>query len=99
MCTGPPEGIDRSQEWPSGAIAHLRQDAPAPRTLQYVALGFDVAFQEIFATLAAGGTLIAPVGGSGGQSLIKLRKDADGNIERTDLAPVVFVPLLSGMVD
>ena len=48
---------------------------------------------------AAGGTLIAPVGGSGAQSLVKLRKDADGNIERADLAPVVFVPLLSGMID
>ena len=49
--------------------------------------------------LAVGGTLIAPVGGSGGQSLVKLRKDAEGNIERIDLAPVVFVPLLSGMID
>ncbi len=49
--------------------------------------------------LAAGGTLIAPVGGSGAQSLVKLRKDADGNIERADLAPVIFVPLLSGMID
>ncbi len=49
--------------------------------------------------LAVGGTLIAPVGGSGGQSLIRLRKDAEGNVERADLAPVVFVPLLSGMVD
>jgi protein-L-isoaspartate(D-aspartate) O-methyltransferase len=49
--------------------------------------------------LAVGGTLIAPVGGSGGQSLVKLRKDAEGNIERSDLAPVVFVPLLSGMID
>ena len=49
--------------------------------------------------LAVGGTLIAPVGGSGGQSLVKLRKDADGHIERSDLAPVVFVPLLSGMID
>jgi protein-L-isoaspartate(D-aspartate) O-methyltransferase len=51
------------------------------------------------AQLAAGGTLIAPVGGSGGQSLVKLRKLEDGSIERTDLAPVVFVPLLSGMID
>jgi protein-L-isoaspartate(D-aspartate) O-methyltransferase len=49
--------------------------------------------------LAVGGTLIAPVGGSGGQSLVKLRKDAEGTIERSDLAPVVFVPLLSGMID
>ena len=51
------------------------------------------------AQLAAGGTLIAPVGGSGGQSLVKLRKLEDGSIERTDLAQVVFVPLLSGMID
>ena len=49
--------------------------------------------------LAPGGTLVAPVGGSGGQSLVKLRKDADGAIERIELASVVFVPLLSGMVD
>ncbi len=49
--------------------------------------------------LAPGGTLIAPVGGAGSQSLLKLRKDADGNITQQTLAPVVFVPLLSGMVD
>ena len=49
--------------------------------------------------LAPGGVLVAPVGGSGGQSLLRLRKDADGQIEQQDLGPVVFVPLLSGMVD
>ncbi len=49
--------------------------------------------------LAPGGTLVAPVGGSGGQSLVKLRKGVDGAIERNELASVVFVPLLSGMVD
>lgn len=49
--------------------------------------------------LAVGGTLIAPVGGSGGQSLVKLRKREDGTIDRSDLAPVTFVPLLSGMID
>lgn len=49
--------------------------------------------------LAPGGVLIAPVGASGGQSLVKLRKHADGTIQRSDLAEVVFVPLLSGMVD
>ena len=51
------------------------------------------------AQLAAGGTLIAPVGGSSSQSLLKLRKDAEGNVSQTTLAPVVFVPLLSGMID
>ncbi|HEY1136774.1 MAG TPA: protein-L-isoaspartate(D-aspartate) O-methyltransferase [Xanthomonadaceae bacterium] len=49
--------------------------------------------------LAPGGTLVAPVGGSGSQSLVKLRKDAEGVVERNELASVVFVPLLSGMVD
>ncbi len=49
--------------------------------------------------LAVGGTLIAPIGASGGQSLVKLRKREDGTIDRSDLAPVTFVPLLSGMID
>ena len=51
------------------------------------------------AQLAPGGTLVAPVGGGSSQSLLKLRKLADGAIEESNLAPVVFVPLLSGMVD
>lgn len=49
--------------------------------------------------LASGGTLVAPVGGPSSQSLLKLRKDADGVITQQSLAPVVFVPLLSGMID
>lgn len=51
------------------------------------------------AQLAPGGTLVAPVGSALEQSLLRLRKDADGHIEQRDLAPVVFVPLLSGLVD
>jgi protein-L-isoaspartate(D-aspartate) O-methyltransferase len=51
------------------------------------------------AQLGNGGTLVAPVGPSGSQALLRLRKDAAGNITRDDLGPVVFVPLLSGMVD
>jgi protein-L-isoaspartate(D-aspartate) O-methyltransferase len=49
--------------------------------------------------LAPGGVLVAPVGGSGAQSLLRLRKQADGSIEQSELASVVFVPLLSGLVD
>lgn len=49
--------------------------------------------------LAPGGTLVAPVGNSGSQSLRCLRRHADGVIEQSSLAPVSFVPLLSGMVD
>ena len=49
--------------------------------------------------LAVGGTLVAPVGGASGQNLLRLRKDAEGGIEQTDLGPVIFVPLLSGTTD
>lgn len=51
------------------------------------------------AQLAPGGTLVAPVGNSGSQSLRCLHKYDDGVIEQSSLAPVSFVPLLSGMVD
>jgi protein-L-isoaspartate(D-aspartate) O-methyltransferase len=43
--------------------------------------------------------LVAPVGGPGGQSLVQLDRRADGSIEQRVLAPVTFVPLLSGMLD
>ena len=49
--------------------------------------------------LAPGGTLVAPVGEAQGQSLLRLRRTADGRLEQSDLGPVVFVPLLSGLVD
>ena len=49
--------------------------------------------------LGEGGRLIAPVGGATAQSLVELRKGADGSIEETVLAPVSFVPLLSGVLD
>ena len=49
--------------------------------------------------LAVGGQLVAPVGGSGSQSLVRLVKRADGSVEEATLAPVVFVPLLSGTLD
>ena len=51
------------------------------------------------AQLAPGGTLVAPVGAAGGQVLRCLRKDADGAIHASELGSVVFVPLLSGMLD
>jgi protein-L-isoaspartate(D-aspartate) O-methyltransferase len=55
--------------------------------------------EALTAQLAPAGTLVAPVGGSGAQSLLCLAKDAAGAIQQRDLAPVVFVPLLSGTVD
>lgn len=49
--------------------------------------------------LAPGGVLVAPVGASGGQSLLCLHKVEDGSIASEDLGGVSFVPLLSGVVD
>ncbi len=55
--------------------------------------------EALKAQLAPGGTLVAPVGSAAEQSLLCLRKDADGAIAQRGLAQVVFVPLLSGLVD
>lgn len=55
--------------------------------------------EALTAQLAPGGCLIAPVGAASSQSLLKLCKDADGQVSQQVLAPVVFVPLLSGMID
>ena len=49
--------------------------------------------------LAVGGRLMAPVGGASSQSLVQLTRGADGEIAQEVLAPVTFVPLLSGMLD
>ncbi len=49
--------------------------------------------------LRPGGQLIAPVGGSTQQSLVRLVRREDGGVDETHLAPVTFVPLLSGMID
>ena len=38
---------------------------------------------------------MAPVGGSGGQQLLRLHKGADG-VQQETLGAVVFVPLLGG---
>ena len=49
--------------------------------------------------LAPGGRLIAPVGGATSQVLLQIDRAADGRLEQRQLAPVVFVPLRSGLVD
>ncbi|GGZ62439.1 protein-L-isoaspartate O-methyltransferase [Lysobacter xinjiangensis] len=54
---------------------------------------------ELKAQLVPGGVLIAPVGPANSQSLVRIRQRADGGFDEEVLAPVVFVPLLSGTVD
>ncbi len=47
--------------------------------------------------LAPGGVLVAPVGPSGQQTLVRLRKLEDGTLESENLGAVSFVPLLGGL--
>lgn len=64
-----------------------------------VTAGAPALVDALTAQLAPGGTLVAPVGGASAQSLLMLRKDAAGAVTEHNLAQVVFVPLLSGLVD
>jgi protein-L-isoaspartate(D-aspartate) O-methyltransferase len=70
----------------------------APFDAIVVTAGAPALEDALLAQLAAGGTLVAPVGGANSQELLMLRKDADGNVHERNLAQVVFVPLLSGTV-
>lgn len=49
--------------------------------------------------LRAGGRLVAPVGGAGGQALVLMERDTDGTIRSLEMDPVSFVPLLPGLLD
>ncbi|WP_432728639.1 amino acid adenylation domain-containing protein [Variovorax sp. W6] len=57
--TGEPKGVAMPHRGLANLLEWQREQLPEPaRTLQFAALGFDVAFQEIFSTLASGGTLV-----------------------------------------
>ncbi|MET1080990.1 MAG: amino acid adenylation domain-containing protein [Pseudomonas sp.] len=57
--TGVPKGVGMPHRALVNLLAWQQQVLPEPaRTLQFAAPGFDVAFQEIFSTLVAGGTLV-----------------------------------------
>lgn len=71
----------------------------APYDAIVVTAGAPALVDALSAQLAPGGTLVAPVGAAGGQSLLRLRRDADGGLSETSLGQVIFVPLLSGLVD
>lgn len=61
--TGQPKGVAMRRASVAWLVDwhrdHPRLGKPA-RTLQFAPLGFDVSFQEIFTTLATGGTLVLP---------------------------------------
>ncbi|MFC5742976.1 non-ribosomal peptide synthetase [Dyella tabacisoli] len=61
--TGTPKGVAMPHRPLSNLVHWQQQEAersgvPAPRTLQFAALGFDVAFQEIFSSLCIGASLV-----------------------------------------
>ena len=57
--TGQPKGVALTHR-PLVNLLHwqMRRSIPAPRTVQFTSLSFDVSFQEIFSTWCAGGTLV-----------------------------------------
>src|SRR5205085_1749981 len=61
--TGKPKGVAMRHGPLTNLIPWQNQDSTprrGARTLQFTSLSFDVSFQEIFATLCSGGTLILP---------------------------------------
>lgn len=50
--------------------------------------------QHLIDQLAAGGRLVIPVGGHTSQELLKLEKDAQGNVKRTQMGGCRFVKLV-----
>ncbi len=67
--------------------------APYPRIL--VTAAAPKVPQPLLDQLAPGGILVVPVGGRWfPQELIRIRKNADGGLERDSLGGVAFVPLL-----
>ncbi len=90
--TGTPKGV----AMPHRGLANLlewqlrRFAVPQARTLQYAPLGFDVSFQEILSTLAAGGTLVL-LPDAGRRELARLGAFLDdAAVERLFITPVAL---------
>ena len=90
------------QRWPSlhpllPRPQHRLPPVPPPRRqrARVAAAGAAALEPALIEQLAPGGTLVAPVNGQ----LLRLRKSLEGHIEQVNLAPVSFVPLLSGVLD
>ena len=71
----------------------------APYDAIIVTAGAPAVVPALVEQLCPGGVLVAPVGGSGSQALVRLLRREDGSVEETRLAAVSFVPLLSGTID
>ena len=60
-----------------------------------IAAGADAVPDALIDQLAPGGRLVAPIGSRSDQRLLRLRRQADGTVEKADLGPVAFVPLIA----
>ncbi|OUM08455.1 non-ribosomal peptide synthetase, partial [Pseudomonas syringae] len=102
--TGQPKGV----AMPHGPLVNLMQwqldegvnsGHPAPATLQFAALGFDVAFQEVFSTLCAG----APLSLIHADTRLDLRKLylhlCDARIERLYLPCIALQALAEAVLE
>lgn len=78
---------------------HVGWSEHAPYDAILVTAGAAAVAPALVDQLAPGGILIAPVGSGGQQRLLRLRRDRDGALHQDELANVVFVPLLPGVVD
>ncbi len=52
--------------------------------------------QKLLEQLKVGGCLVIPVGGSSGQSMVKIIRESESNFVRTEHGAFSFVPLLKG---
>ena len=76
---------DGGKGWP--------EQAPFERII--VTAAAEAAPQPLLDQLAEGGVMVLPLGPRGEQRIVRLRRGKDG-IERQDLIPVRFVPLVEG---
>ena len=76
---------DGTRGWPEAA----------PFDAILIAAGADAVPDALIDQLAPGGRLVAPIGSRFDQRLLRLRRQADGTVEETDLGPVAFVPLIA----
>lgn len=75
-------------------------DENGPFDAILVTAGGNAIVPELMDQLKPGGVLVAPVGSSSTQQLLRITKGEAGQADKQDsLGQVVFVPLLSGIVD
>lgn len=85
-------GIEVRSRHDDGRIGWIEN---APFDAIVVTAGAAALEPSLLQQLAPGGVLVAPVNGR----LLQVRKNAAGEVEGQDLAPVSFVPLLAGTTD